>query len=729
MGKIANLIQSLSITSSDEEGDHTTTPAPKYGDVVRVSVTTAPPASLSSKKRDVMITVTPPSTQARANVDLVCVIDTSGSMSTEAVLKDENGKSETHGLSLLDVVKHALRTVIASLKKGDRVAIVPFEGKASIAIQLTDVVKGKAQLLKVVEELQPGGCTNIWDGLHTGLEIIREKARSDCIPSIFLLTDGQPNVNPPKGHIPMLRNYKDKHANVAFNLSTFGFGYSLDSVLLDNLAREGMGRYAFIPDSTFVGTVFVHAISNMLSTCCRKMFVSIQSNGAELSNADTELGPWGSEGRVTSWGAEIDISAVQYGQNKTIILPVIDQDTGRDTVDVGTEADNAGVIVKVTYETVTGKKLAVDAKAVAYDTNQDLELNVNRIRQLLIKRCLEAFRSLVSEQEGSYSRTVENEDLVKAFKIIKALIVEAEAIKSESPKDERIEGMLSDIKGQISEAFSRPAYFTRWGRHYIPSIVRAHQLQECNNFKDPGVQNYGGDLFTSLRDEADDIFVKLPPPKPSKPVTKNTKTIRNMSRYHTASGGCFAGHNLATMADGSLKRLDQIRKGDKVLGGDVLCVVETICKDGIADLVDIGDTGLEATAYHPIQWNGKWTFPVDVFEVKLRMCPAVYSFALTKGSAGDIIINGVPCVALAHGLNDSLPKDDVRRHDFWGTDNVLRALMDMPGGEEGHVTLHTGCLIRDQGTGLVCGLDHTAGRNAKPVLRGEATSAKETVMA
>ena len=31
----------------------------------------------------------------------------------------------------------------------------------------------------------------------------------------------------------------------------------------------------------------------------------------------------------------------------------------------------------------------------------------------------------------------------------------------------------------------------KWGKHYLQSLQRAHELQQCNNFKDPGVQFYG----------------------------------------------------------------------------------------------------------------------------------------------------------------------------------------------------------------------------------------------
>jgi len=55
-------------------------------------------------------------------------------------------------------------------------------------------------------------------------------------------------VIPPRGHIPMLKKYKEDNPEVNCAISTFGFGYSLDSALLNDLAIEGKGSYAFIPD-------------------------------------------------------------------------------------------------------------------------------------------------------------------------------------------------------------------------------------------------------------------------------------------------------------------------------------------------------------------------------------------------------------------------------------------------------------------------------------------------
>lgn len=50
--------------------------------------------------------------------------------------------------------------------------------------------QGKETATKALEDLQPGGSTNIWDGLYLGMEVIRTETTSDRISTLFLLTDG-----------------------------------------------------------------------------------------------------------------------------------------------------------------------------------------------------------------------------------------------------------------------------------------------------------------------------------------------------------------------------------------------------------------------------------------------------------------------------------------------------------------------------------------------------------
>ncbi|KAJ3284051.1 hypothetical protein HK104_010122, partial [Borealophlyctis nickersoniae] len=261
-----------------------------------------------------------------------------------------------------------------------------------------------------------------------------------------------------------------------------------------------------------------------------------------------------------------------------------------------------------------------------------------------------------------------------------------------------------DLAGQVTEAFT-DRFFYKWGRHYLPSLVRAHQLQVCNNFKDPGVQVYGGKLFEKVRDEMDEVFLKIPPPKPSKVNPRVRGPVRpvNMSSYHNRNNPCFAGECLVQLVDGGVKRVDEVQKGDVVLttldaaevGAKVVCVVKTPCETAHADLVHF-DGGLLITPYHPIRVNGTWHFPCHIAKPTTHPCTAVYSFVLD--SHHTMVINGVECVTLGHGF-----EDDVCAHAYFGTRRVVDDLARMEGWECGVVV--TRGLVRDPKTDMVCGME------------------------
>merc|ERR1719199_1327799 len=137
-----------------------------------------------------------------------------------------------------------------------------------------------------------------------------------------------------------------------------------------------------------------------------------------------------------------------------------------------------------------------------------------------------------------------------------------------------MEALLEDMTGQTTEALSKVEWFTKWGVHYMPSLMFAHRLQQCNNFKDPGVQGYGGSLFQEIRDEADDIFNNLPAPKPScqrRQYGSQSSTVLSMAAaplsmaaYNNASSVCLDGASLVQLRDGGQRRIDELQSGDWV---------------------------------------------------------------------------------------------------------------------------------------------------------------------
>jgi hypothetical protein len=106
----------------------------------------------SSAAGFVHISVLPPPDTTRSPCDICCVVDTSGSMAVQAEI--QNDSNEKFGLSQLDLVKHALKTIIYSLQPQDRLAVVSFANHATVLFQLTKMDEdGKSSALAALARL------------------------------------------------------------------------------------------------------------------------------------------------------------------------------------------------------------------------------------------------------------------------------------------------------------------------------------------------------------------------------------------------------------------------------------------------------------------------------------------------------------------------------------------------------------------------------------------------
>jgi len=94
--------------------------------------------NLETNLNDSMITIKSPESTVRASTDICCVIDVSGSMGTEAIIKTSAGR-EGFNLSLLDIVKHAVRTIKKSLGQNDRLALITYSNNAHVVLNLTSM--------------------------------------------------------------------------------------------------------------------------------------------------------------------------------------------------------------------------------------------------------------------------------------------------------------------------------------------------------------------------------------------------------------------------------------------------------------------------------------------------------------------------------------------------------------------------------------------------------------
>jgi hypothetical protein len=127
------------------------------GDEVMLMASVYPPAGKTPMPKSCVLNLVNLVGTARAPSDVCCVVDVSGSMGSLATMQNAAGETEAHGLTLLDIVKHAIRTIIHTLHDGDRLALIAYSSQARMVFDLLPMTdEGKKQAEMHVNNLRAG---------------------------------------------------------------------------------------------------------------------------------------------------------------------------------------------------------------------------------------------------------------------------------------------------------------------------------------------------------------------------------------------------------------------------------------------------------------------------------------------------------------------------------------------------------------------------------------------
>mmetsp|Transcript_9257 Transcript_9257/g.11961 ORF Transcript_9257/g.11961 Transcript_9257/m.11961 type:complete len:766 (+) Transcript_9257:83-2380(+) len=667
-------------------------------------LTIAMKGGFDPKENQVLIQVNPsdddPSMyKSHSPRNLVCVLDISGSMSSRVELPGTSNEAHTD-LCLLDIVKHATRTVIETLGSYDRLAIITYSDTAELIIPFTLMTaSNKIHTWNVVEKIHTKGSTNIWDGLRVAMDLVREEGGDEVISSIFLLTDGLPNISPPRGEKTSLLTYLDKYPKFCCHLNTFGFGYDVNSALLQDIAEAGSGHYAFIPDSNFVGTSFINALANFLCTATTNLILNIEHDDDRGTQMKLTKCISGHNYTLTSWGMSVDIPSLKYGQKINVLVEYDGKMQQDNFLTASIDLKSAPKVLELPHH------VEVEMTPFRYSDPLFDEMKIARIRSRIL--------NLVKTFTDGSIVTHPYDRLSLAMEAI-AKIKSIECSLSDYSFSEAYGALKKDLSDQVTKAYSNREWYNKWGRHYLLSLARGHTLQQCTNFKDPGLQIYAVGKFVCVRDYSEDLFVNLPPPKPTSTFRGNDvkrrcrggrvggcRSVASMGTFHNSSIPCFASGSVS-LFDGSRKQISEIVAGDKLKTSTgchaVTCVVASKVKGGYINLVQMGDDVI-VTPWHPVRLKGtkKWHFPIELMKnaSSRTKCDYVYSLVLDNGG-NDFLIGNYEAVSLGHNLTEGIAK-----HFYLGSNKVVKDISRMDGWKNGFVELGTNPGIRDPKSGLI----------------------------
>jgi Mg-chelatase subunit ChlD len=659
---------------------------------------------------------------------LYAIIDNSGSMQSGCGGKN----AEDDEFSRLDLVKHTLNTIISAMTEDDQLCVIKFSTVAKLVSPLTKLTSANKQvLMEDIEKIHPEGQTNIWDGLRLAIDSICNlpSSASDSRVQIYLLTDGEPTINPPKPLPETLENYlRVKKPKLNFTVNTFGYGYSLDSRLLYDLAKIGMGSFGYIPDSSMVGTVFINSLSNSLVAEIPDLFrvhdLARDACGLMVYALLSALLPSGGNGQQHH----------QPIQPHPSMSPLMHQ--------------LASMITNGQQQPTT------------------IIQNLSIALQELYNICRE---------QGPM-----------------------DGLSEEYHRDalDFLSGILSDCcitsdpnLGQISKAVE-PNYYGQWGRHYLFSVLSAYENLVCINFKDKGMQHFRSNHFIDEQTRIEDIFIQLPPPKPSnvrvspmyrmnmgnanhasaaaQPSTSSSAAVNmsagitstssigdsfnsssravptpalkrgnSMRRYMDVHGGCFTGDSMVYLNTDmtQMSTVDRLTKGTMILSNKGMTKLEAVIRLRYhGPLYRIGGY-MTLTAYHPILIGGETYFPCELYEdycnvkngASLPPVDSIERIGDYDGYVYDVVLENRGILAspitLSIPLSATTPTSyfgctgvfyvatwghDCQlirfEHDYFGTEKIVQDLISQRATnylEEGQVVIENPCFIRQPSNGRI----------------------------
>jgi Ca-activated chloride channel family protein len=196
---------------------------------------------------------------------LTFVIDVSGSMARE---------------DRLGLVKRSLALLVEKLDERDTIGVVVY-GTTGRRVLAPTSVANRDRIMAVINALTPEGSTNLQDGLDLGYEMAAESFARDASNRVVLCTDGVANTGQVEADALLSRIRGEAKRGIDMMALGFGMG-NYNDALLQRLADEGNGQYAYIDDLGEARAFFLRKLTSVLEVVARDAKAQVEFNPARV---------------------------------------------------------------------------------------------------------------------------------------------------------------------------------------------------------------------------------------------------------------------------------------------------------------------------------------------------------------------------------------------------------------------------------------------------------------
>ncbi|WP_421703303.1 vWA domain-containing protein [Aliiroseovarius sp.] len=207
-----------------------------------------------------------PEVDARPPLNLVFLIDTSGSM-------DDPTK--------LPLLKQSFALMLSELRPEDEVSIVTYAGSAGQVLEPTRA-EDRSTILAALDNLHAGGSTAGQAGLQQAYAVAESMTADGEVSRVILATDGDFNVG--LSDPEALKDYIADKRDTGTYLSVLGFGRgNLQDATMQALAQNGNGTAAYIDTLSEAQKVLVDQLTGALFPIADDVKIQVEFNPAMIA--------------------------------------------------------------------------------------------------------------------------------------------------------------------------------------------------------------------------------------------------------------------------------------------------------------------------------------------------------------------------------------------------------------------------------------------------------------
>ncbi|CAL4920699.1 unnamed protein product [Urochloa decumbens] len=400
----------------------------------------------------------------RAPLDLVTVLDVSGSMSGQK----------------LALLKQAMGFVIDNLGHHDRLSVVSFSSGAQRVtrlLRMSDAGKGLAT--SAVESLVARGGTNIAEGLRTAAKVLGERRHRNAVSSVILLSDGQDNYTMTRRAQGTAPNYealvpppflRTGDGDWSAPIHTFGFGNDHDAAAMHVVAESTGGTFSYIENEAVIQDAFAQCIGGLLTVVVQEARIAVACGDPGVRISSVNSGRYVSHVDEDGRSASIAVGELYADEERRFLVflsvPAAADGEAETTtlikVSCGYRNAAGGAVVDV-----TAADTAVARPEHSEDAERSMEVERERVR---VEAAEDIAAARAAAERGAHQEAVE------ILENRQRAVEQSEAARGGDPTSAALGAELREMRSRVA---SRQVY-NSGGHAFMLAGISFHAMQRAN---------------------------------------------------------------------------------------------------------------------------------------------------------------------------------------------------------------------------------------------------------